>query len=212
MPVTQENDEYRYTRHNGHTEASRVVVAYPPSHLLTEGLGVESRLQVDNGSTGFFLGKEFRFFYEFSVPQGDSAWVRVQVAVNSTLKFQTIAVSSGDVRFRAWRDATDNGPWSNPASPSSGFLNMNSAAAEAFEYVGQNSVQIGGDGAADPDGVVSEVVMITTADNSNFRNSVGGASGQFERGVRAGTYHLQIENTGTGTTTGVYEFVLEERG
>lgn len=182
---------------------------YPHPAILTNF--DDPRIQVDEGSTGFFLGREFRFFYEFNISNAQSAWVKVDVGVNSTLKMQSLTVDSGGVRFRAWRGGTENGPFSAPAGPSSGWFNLNPPAETEYSYVGQNAVTIGGNNAVDTDGTVAEIVRVLTAGATAQKTSVG-FSGQKERGIAAGTYYLQIENiASSGAATGVYDFVLEER-
>lgn len=183
-----------------------------PDYLLTEGSEAPSRLRVDVGSTGFFAGKEFRFFYEFNITSGESAWVKVVVNTPSTLKFQWFSIDDGSLRFRAWRDATEVGPFSAPASPTSGLLNRNPEAQAEFGYVGQNVVTIGGDGAATTgSATVSEIVRLVTSGATAQQISVGNTATQ-ERGISPATYFLQLENVGNGACQGVYSFVLEERG
>jgi len=213
MAFEKEGDEYRYTRWNAHTDVTGVSIAMPPDFLLTEGPDFPSRLRVDTGSTGFFAGKEFRFFYEFNIASGQSAWVKVVTGVDSTLKLQSIEVDEGGVRFRAWRNATDVGPWVAPASPLSGFFNSNPAAQLEYGYVVQTAVSIGGNGAATTgSATVAEISRVATSGSTAQRSTVGQNSIS-ERGILAATYHLQLENiAGSGAARGVYNFILEERG
>ena len=183
---------------------------FGPSDLLTSDKIGARRVQVDVGSTGFSLGQEYRFFFELDIPVGESRWVRVTAPINFILRAQNAAVDDGALRFRAWRDATDVGPWAAPASPTSGWFNRNSVAQDKFGYVGQIVVEIGGDGAALEDGTVSEIARIKSAGSTAHQATVSGSAGG-ERGVPAGTYYLQLENTGTGSLTGVYGFIIEER-
>lgn len=182
---------------------STVNLTYPDAQV--------GRTPVDVGSTGFFAGQELRFFYEFNIPNGESRWVRATLPVNSTLKAQAGQVDQGFLRFRAWRGATDNGPWSAPASPTSGVFNRNQVAATRMNYTIQSTFEIGGDGAADEDGEVSEIARIKTA-NATGQIATVGQTITSERGIPAGTYYLQLENlAASGATTGVYYFSLEER-
>lgn len=169
------------------------------------------RIKTDNASTGFTVGREFRFFYELNIPNAESVWVKVVVGTDSILRYQTLTADTGAIRFRAWRDATEVGPFSAPSSPTSGWFNRNPAAQAEFSYVGQNAVTIGGDGAATVVGATcSEVIRVRTSGSTAQRTSVGGDATQ-ERGVSAGTYYLQLENiAGSGAAEGVYTFVLEE--
>lgn len=183
----------------------------PMGAILTVPDGRFGRTPVDVGSTGFFLGQEFRFFYEFNIPNAESRWLRVIVPVDFTLKLQTFTVDQGALRFRAWRDSTDTGPWSAPASPTSGYFNRNPSAATEIGYVQQSTVELGGNGAAGTDGTVSEIVRVRSA-GATAQQATIGQNVISERGVPAGTYYLQLENiAGSGSTLGVYVFNLEER-
>lgn len=213
MPIYDDpnGDNWRYENWRGHDDAARMVTMVPVDFLLTEEGAAPSRLRVDNGSTGFFAGKEFRFFYEFSIANGESAWIKVVVPTDSTAKFQDISVDEGGVRFRVWSGSTEIGPFFEPASPTGGYFSLNQAAQDKYGYVRQSSVLVGGNGAALTDGTVSEIVRVVTSGASGHRSTVGSGS-IAERGIPAGTYHLQLENiASSGIATGVYGFVLEER-
>ena len=120
---------------------------------LTDSDANIGRLPVDVGSTGFFAGREVRFFYEFSIPTGESRWLRI-VAPDVILAHQIISVAT--------------------------------------------------------DGTVSEIARVRTSGATAQQVTVG-LSSPSERGIAAGTYHLQLENISNATATGVYNFVLEER-
>lgn len=169
------------------------------------------RTPVDIGSTGFYLGQEFRLFYEFNIPTAESRWVKVICPTNFLLKLQTFSIDSGALRFRAWRDSTDSGPWTALASPASGYFNRNDIAATERGYVQQSTVELGGNLAAAMDGTVSEIVRLRTSGATAQQITIGGSVSS-ERGVPAGTYYLQLENiASSGATTGVYAFNLEEQ-
>ncbi len=213
MPIYDDpnGDNWRYENHRGNDDAARMVTMVPVDFLLTEQGAAPSRLRVDPGSTGFFAGKEFRFFYEFNIANAQSNWIKVVVPVDSTAKFQDLSVDDGGVRFRVWQGNTEQGPFFAPSSPTGGYFSLNQSAQDKYGYVRQSSVFIGGNGAALTDGTVSEVIRILTASGTGQRTTVG-TSGIAERGIPAGTYYLQLENiAATGAATGVYTFVLEER-
>lgn len=176
---------------------------------LTDSDANIGRLPVDVGSTGFFAGREVRFFYEFSIPTGESRWLRI-VAPDVILAHQIISVDAGAIRYRAWRDATDSGPWAAPASPTSGLFSSNPIAAAEYGHTTETTVEIGGNLAVATDGTVSEIARVRTSGATAQQVTVG-LSSPSERGIAAGTYHLQLENISNATATGVYNFVLEER-
>ena len=81
------------------THAERVW-AEPPLDMCTDGgSGEYRRLRVDVGQTGFFAGREFYTFYEFTVPNGGAPEViTITTPVNAIAQEIEFDVYSGSVR------------------------------------------------------------------------------------------------------------------
>lgn len=169
-----------------------------------------SRLQVDVGSTGFFDGREFRYFNEFSIPTGSSVFIRVTVVDDGIiLKRQDIGVDTGAVRFRAWRNATVSGAtWNPPLSPLSGIFNNNNLPS-APSYAKKTIIESSTEGTISG-GTVAEVKRVRSAGATAQRVSVGD-SVAMERGIAPGVYDLEFENVSNDTATGVFNLIFEER-
>ena len=74
------------------------------------------RLQVDVGQTGFFAGREFRFFKEYSVPTGGTLNFKVTIPPSLTgliVQGLRVACYRGGVTLRGYRLGTDGGGWSS---------------------------------------------------------------------------------------------------
>lgn len=178
--------------------------------VLTSAKEKIRRLQVDVGNTGFFDGREFRYFREFSIPTGGSLFIRVTVPeLGIILRLQSLTVDTGAVRFRAWRDATVTGAtWTEPASPSSGIF-ANNNLPSAPEYTRLTVIEESVVGTISG-GAVAEVKRVRSAGATAQRTSVG-SQFQGERGIGAGSYILQLENLQNETSTGTYDLIFEER-
>jgi hypothetical protein len=172
--------------------------------LMTSDNAGTRRWRVDIGQTGFFEGREFRTFREFSIASGASLYLKFTSPVDFILFEQSLTVDAGAVRFTAITGATEATPF-NTALPVIGKNRM-AARPEPF-YLAQAQVSAGG---TITGGTVVELFRVVSANATAQQQTVGGAS-QTERGLAAGSYYLRIENIGNATTTGVYSLFWEER-
>lgn len=171
----------------------------PIEDLLTDGGdGPNRRLRVDVGQTGFFSGREFRTFHEFTT---DTVF-KVVVPINTILWFLDINLLEGECRLESVVGGTEGGSFSNTL-PIFGRNNM-TERPEPF-YTNQVVITSGG---THTGGTILDVLLNKTSDNSNFASSVGTATGD-ERGVAANTYYLRL--TVTGITRGILKVWWEER-
>ena len=177
---------------------------FGPADLLTSDRERFRRMRVDVGQTGFFEGREFRTFREFSIASGASLFIKFTSPVDFVLFEQSLTVDAGAVRFTALTGATEATPF-NTALPVIGKNRM-AARPEPF-YVAQ--VAVSADGAV-TGGTAVEVFRVLSSNATAQQSTVGGAN-QSERGLPAGTYYLRIENIGNGAATGVYSLFWEER-
>lgn len=180
------------------------------NRLLTSafGRGTAPRMRVDPGSTGFFDGREFRFFWRFSVATLESAWIKAVLPIDCILKVEAVTVSDGTLQYNSWRSGTDVGPWSDPDNVSSAILPKNPWAGSG--YTRQSTIQLGGNGAVTSPSQISGIADIKTAGATGQRTTAGGQASD-ERGVSAGTYFIQLYNPGGTTLNGNYFATIEER-
>jgi hypothetical protein len=162
------------------------------------GDGPNRRLRVDVGQTGFFAGREFRTFYEFTT---DTVF-KVVVPINTILWFLGINLLSGEARLETVAGGTEGGTFST-ILPIFGRNNM-SERPEPF-YTPQVVISAGG---THTGGTILDVLRNKTSDNANFAGAVGVNSSD-ERGVAAATYYFRL--TVTGTTSGTLKVNWEER-
>jgi len=189
---------------------------FGPSDLLTSDRFAVRRVQVDPANTGFFDGREFRFFRELDIPAGTSLWTRITVPSGEDgiiVRNQTVEAEAGTLRFRVWTDTGLTTPptFSEPDGLTSNVLPNNtlpSAPAHTRATVFEN----GGD--ADPvfdgDPVLLDILRSrssgsTSKATSNYIQAGG------ERGIGPGTYWLQFEALGNADVTALYNLIFEER-
>lgn len=177
-----------------------------PDALLTGTRNGARRLRVDTGQTGFFEGREFRSFWEFNIPAGETRVIRFLSAVDFVLFDQALFVDAGSIRLTANIGATSAGAY-DVTLPIIGKNRLTKRPRPY--YASQVTIQTGAT-AAMAGGTVLDVDRVVAAQASSGQQSVG-SSDKDERGLPAGTYHLAFQNFGNGPATGVYKLFWEER-
>jgi hypothetical protein len=175
-----------------------------PHDLYTSDREHFRRLRVDPGQTGFFEGREFRTFKEFSIPTATPYIIKFVSPIDFILWQQHLFVDSESVKLSIIIGGTEGGTFSD-VLPLIGKNRMSTRKTPFYEPV----VSITGGGTL-TGGTVVEVVRVLTAGAGGQRTTVG-ASQSDERGLPAGTYYVKLENYTSGTSTGTYSIVWEER-
>lgn len=190
-------------------------MAYTALMNVTSDLGSGfDRQRVDVGQTGFFEGREFRSYFEFSADAGTSLAVgatryfRFTCPVDFILQGQTVEVDKGGVRLRAFINATGSGVWTTVPI----VAKNRSPARRQFKtgyYVGQATFDTGGSFTG---GTEVDVLRARTASQTVAAANVG-ASQDDVRYLPAGTYYLIMQPlVGVNDTSeGIYSLSWEER-
>jgi len=202
MAITPENDEFRYTRHNGHTDATGVVVAYPPLVLMTDSNGPNARLRVDVGQTGFFAGREYRTFRRLDIASGQSLVIRAVTTRDVVLFGLSIDLIGGQIDMETRIGGTAGGTFSETMPVINRNLMTISPNVASTTVLTAGGTHTGG--------TVIDVLMAKTGGNSNFAGNVGVATSD-ERGIAPGTYYFVIAASGGDAAVGVMHARWEER-
>lgn len=185
----------------GHIDTGRFIELLPD--LMTDGgYGESRRIRVDNGQTGFFAGREFRSFYEFSIATGASVVIKFTSPVDFILFEQSLTVDAGGIKYTAELPGTEGGSFTT--MPVIGKNRM--AQRPTPYYAAQATIGVGGTLTG---GTVVDTARVVTAGATAQQVTVGGSSD--ERGLPAGSYYVRLANLSNGTSTGVYSLFWEER-
>lgn len=185
------------------TYAERVE-AYPPKVLMTDGDGPYARVRVDVGQTGFFAGREFRTFYEFSIASGTSRVIKVVAPINTIVQTFGAELNSAALRVELRYGGTEGGTFSTsiPAFPANSM-------STASGYVGQVTMATGG---THTGGTTVDLLYLFSGTNTNASKDVASsASEELPQGFSAGTYYIHLINTDGATATGIFKARWEER-
>lgn len=182
----------------------QVLEAYPPTKLMTDDDGVSARLRVDNGSTGFFAGREFRTFMSFNLAAGASIYIKATLPIDVILQGLGVQLDDGYVKLEAFFAPTAPTGFVTPL-PVFGANRMLSRPQPYYEPL--VTFLTGGSFTA---GTLLDVVTVKTNNNSN-QASTQDAAVAGERGLAPGDYYLKLTNLGSGASVGVLRARWEER-
>lgn len=176
---------------------------FGPADLLTSQREGFRRVRVDVAQTGFFEGREFRSFVEFSIPSGQSVVYKFSIPVNFILFEQNMTVHAGGVKYTAEVGGTFSGSFTTDLP----IVGKNRMSTRPQPYcVSQASITTGGTYAG---GQIIDVARLVTSGSTAQQATVGLSS--TERGLPAGDYCVRLTNLSNGTSTGVYNIFWEER-
>lgn len=162
------------------------------------------RINVEDANSGFFDGREFRIFKEFSIAAGATYVTKVVVPINAILFAQGIELDAGAIRITNATGGTPGGTFSETLTS----IGKNNMTDRPFPfYLPQVVFTAGG---THTGGFIFDIHRITTATATAQQYTVGSATND-ERGIAPGTYYVRYENIGVGTATGTFWFIYEER-
>lgn len=200
FPFWQEVRKLLVDRLDG-THAERVE-AYPPKVLMTDGDGPYARVRVDVGQTGFFAGREFRTFYEFSIPSGQTRVIKVVAPIDTIVQMFSAELDLAELRVELRAGGTEGGTFST-ALPSIPTNSMSSVSG----YDGQVTMHTGG---THTGGTVYDLLTMYSGANPN-KAVASSATEALPQGFPAGTYYITLQNTDGATATGIFRARWEER-
>lgn len=183
------------------TYAERVE-AYPPKVLMTDGNGSYARIRVDVGQTGFFAGREFKSFYEFSIASGDSQVIKVVAPINTIVQTFSVEIDLAELRVELVAGGTEGGTFGT-SIPSFKTNSMSTAS----NYSGQVTMAVGG---THTGGTIVDLITLLSGSNANKAIS-SSATESLPLGFPAGTYYVRLINTDGNTANGIFKARWEER-
>lgn len=200
FPFWQEVRKLLVDRLDG-THAERVE-AYPPKVLMTDDDGPYARVRVDVGQTGFFAGREFRTFYEFSIPSGQTRVIKVVAPIDTIVQTFGADLTLAELRIELRSGGTEGGTFAT-ALPIIPTNSMSSSSG----YDNQVTMHTGG---THTGGTVYDLLILYSGANEN-KATASSATENSPQGFPAGTYYISMQNTDGNTAVGVFRARWEER-
>lgn len=183
-----------------------------PDDLLTDNNGQARRIRVDQGSTGFFAGREFRTFYEYSLAANASMYFKVSCPVDFIVDGLGIQVDVGEVALEAWAAPTAVTATFAETLPNFGANRMNARPKDSGGnyYAPQLTIKRETGAGTFTGGTKLDVISSKTTGNSN-QASTQDAAVAGERGLPSGDVYLKLTNRTNATASGVMRARWEER-
>src|SRR3990167_161279 len=174
----------------------------PSKNIFTDRGDAYQRLRVDVGQTGFFAGREFRTFYEFSVATGTTRVFKFSCPIDTILQEFLVVHVAGDIRVEAKTGGAEGGSFAtllpvlatNYMSPASGY------AAQAVLSTGGTITG----------GTVRDI-MISNIPTGQAHQDILVLSAESPIGRSATDLYITVASTGAGTATGILKLRWEER-
>jgi hypothetical protein len=159
----------------------------------------ESRIQVDVGQTGFFQGREFRTFHEFSIASGQTKIIKAVASVDTIVQRFEVDLWTAEMRVELITGGTEGGTFSTalPILPCNG-LNQS--------YTSQVTMNTGG---THTGGTVQDMFQLYAV-HGNKGSAVDGTAENL-LGFPAGTFYVKLTNINSIAATGVFKARWEER-
>lgn len=172
--------------------------------MLTDGNGANRRIKVEDASSMFFAGRQFRMFVEFTIPPNGHLWVRHTISKNFILHDQRIVIESGSVRWSAVAATSSSpGPWSAAT-----MRRRNQMTHQPTPFFTSGSViETSTTAAAAVGGFEVDVMRVATG-NGGQASSIEQNAGL--RGLAPGVYHAHLFNASSQNAVGVYDWWWEE--
>jgi len=153
------------------------------NHLTINPNEPSARLKTENGSAAYQSGKEFRAFYELSIPNSGRLVIKFQVLSDITLVLSSISIDDGGVIFKAYSGGVESGVF-EPV-----FTAPTNNTSTVINEASNLSISVGGE--VDVTGLTpNDVVRIKAGQN---KQSTVDSSDNNLRGFPAGTYYATIE-------------------
>ncbi|WP_369952103.1 hypothetical protein [Ralstonia syzygii] len=185
----------------------------PVATLGAQGWQIEppqvERLRVDEEPIGFWAGKMFRAYYEFSIAAGGNRSFRFISPINFILTSQRLDVDDGGVRMAAYTGTiTPSGSWTPVPQ-----IGVNRSTERPLPgYTNQCTIETGGTFTGG-----TEVDVLRARGNASgglLGSGVNvGQAHATERALPAGTYYIRLDALAgvAGTSLGIYSISWEER-
>ena len=178
-------------------------------NVTSDAFSGYDRLRVDPGQTSFWEGREFRAFYEFSIPLAGHVLLKLETPIDFIVQDINFEVDTGGLRADLILGATDVGPWTPLAVVPT---NVMSDPNRRFPYyVGQITTFTGAAGAF-TGGTIVDTVRVRSSSQSVAAQNVSQAQDS-PRGRPPGSYFIDLTSLDgvNDTTRGIFAIRWEER-
>lgn len=150
-------------------------------------------------SEGFWTGRQFRMYREFTLGNGASTTLRITATKPFLLTDQNLTITAGDARAVIRVGATPAGDWTD-------ITTVNPKFRIGMEPVSTLSVAAGG---TITGGTEREAIIAAAGTGGSVHRALGSAGIAGARGLPATTFYITI-TAGSNGATGLYAIEWED--
>lgn len=173
--------------------------------LMTDGgFGPNRRFRVDVGQTGFFAGRDFRTYKEYSIAAASSVSIKTVFPVDVIVSGLGLQVDEGHVHLRIFTGSTETDTF-DTLIPVIGTNRMSERPEPFYE-----PLVTWFDGGTFTGGTELDLISVKTSGITQ-QSTTQDAAVAGERGIPAGTYYIRINNLSNDTATLIFRARWEER-
>lgn len=166
------------------------------------GDGTHAVVASDVSEAAFYRGREFRTFYEFSIPTGTHIVLRAVTPVDVLLQEFSVEIDAAKVKVEWFIGGTASGTWGTTLP----IFRTNSMSSVDTSYSPQAVMTTGGDFTG---GTKLDVFSLDAGIKKSAAGTGGGESNKL--GMPPATYFIKITNTDGTTCNGVFKATWDER-
>ena len=183
---------------------------YSPFNPLTSPhLSGFDRIRTEEGSTGFYEGRQFRLFYDFQLAASSQVFIKVVTPGDLLLMDRTVRLDYGFLNLEVIVGGTESGTFDQFITP----RQMNVMASSrnrrqfgtAFPAEALSTLATGGSLTG---GTVVDRLRLNTAVEAQAQSA--GSEKFIPRGLAPGTYYIRLQNLQAQETSGIVYYTWEE--
>ena len=178
-------------------DADGVMTQGFPNKFYTDLNGPHARLRVDQGSTSFYAGKEYRTFQQFTIPALGVVTVRATVPIDIILLGASFSSEGSSLEIQLKVGGVAAGPWTPmPVLRKSTMLSTPVIVNQVtMDYDGSHS-----------GGTLIDILRVVAGNKSSSQSGTGS-----ERGIGPGIYYYVLTNVGNQVASVIMSGEWEER-
>jgi len=165
------------------------------------GDGTHAVVSSGIAESAFYRGREFRTFYEFSIPTGQSLAIRTVIGANTIFQEFFLEIDSAKLKFEWFSGGTASGTWNNTFP----VFRTNTTSNVDTSYSSQLVLTTGGTFTG------GTKIDVFALDSGNKKSAGAAGAEGHQVGLPPSTNFIKLTNTDGATCVGIFKAIWDER-